>query len=217
MLCCAGFGEEAYIIVNRSVQPSGNGNGTIGVNGEMSTKRPPFDRDKFKRLIHFVIYRTQSLEGFGATKLYKVLWFSEAKIFALTGRPITGAVYIREEHGPVPKFGKEIREELQAEGLTREWKEPFYKRTITRFYASRGPNMAGFTTEELQTISYWIKHIHEEHTAETISDLSHDTAWEIAAMKEELPLHAYFVERIKKPTEEELERARHFARDKKLP
>lgn len=47
-----------------------------------------FEREKFKRLFHYVVWKAGKKDGFGATKLYKVLWFSEARTYLLTGEPI---------------------------------------------------------------------------------------------------------------------------------
>src|SRR5262245_41225370 len=76
----------------------------------------PFDRERFKELVRYVIWAAQRYEAFTATKLYKVLWFAEARAFVLRGRPLAGAEYIREKNGPVPKLGKVIRDELEREG-----------------------------------------------------------------------------------------------------
>ena len=81
-----------------------------------------FDKDKFKNLVHYIIWKTSGQDGFGATKLYKVLWFAEARAFTLHRTPIAGETYIREEHGPVPQHGRSIRAELVAEGLISEKK-----------------------------------------------------------------------------------------------
>jgi hypothetical protein len=175
-----------------------------------------FDREKFKRLLHYVIARAGKRDGFGATKLYKVLWFSEARHYVLHGRPITGAVYIREKFGPVPRLGMPIREELAREGAIRQWRNAKADKMGWCMVSLREPQMVGFTDEELQTIHYWIKHIDEDHTAATISELSHDDAWEIARMGEPLPLFSQLATRMRKPTEEELERARKVAADLKL-
>ena len=75
-----------------------------------------FDREKFKRLVHYVIWRAGKRDWFGAVKLNKVLWFSDTEAFAHTGEPITGATYTRQQFGPVPKAIMPIRDELQREG-----------------------------------------------------------------------------------------------------
>ena len=57
------------------------------------TIRFAFDREKFKRLVHYVIWCAGERYGFGAVELNKVLWFSDARAFMLLGKPITGASY----------------------------------------------------------------------------------------------------------------------------
>lgn len=166
-------------------------------------KRPAFDREKFKRLVHYVIWRAGDRDGFGATKLYKVLWFSEARAFMLSGKPISGAIYTRQEHGPVPRLAMPIREELVRDGAIRVWKDQHYNRSIVRFKALKKPDLSGFTADELSTVDWWIKHIDEDHTAGSISEQSHDYAWDIARMGEELPYHAVFAERIRESNSEE--------------
>ena len=66
--------------------------------------------------------------------------------------------------------------------------------------------------EELQTIRYWTKVIDEEHTAASISDVSHDYGWDIAEMYENLPMHAFLAERVREPTDEEFDRISQRAR-----
>jgi hypothetical protein len=73
-----------------------------------------FDRDKFKRLVHYIIWKAGKRDWFGATKLNKVLWFSDTRAYALTGAPITGATYVREQWGPVPKAIMPVRIRIAA-------------------------------------------------------------------------------------------------------
>jgi hypothetical protein len=53
-----------------------------------------------------------------------------------------------------------------------------------------------------------MRHIAEDHTAESISDESHDYAWEIAKMGEPLPYYSFLASRLRDPTEDELRKAR---------
>jgi len=159
-----------------------------------------FERDKFKRLVHYIIWRTGNDEWFGATKLNKVLWFSDTEAFALTGKPITGATYIREKHGPVPKAFMPVREELRKEGVVRIFRQGKVERSI----ADAAPDMRPFDLSEIAIVDWWIGHISTYHTASTISAKSHDYTWQIAAMGEELPMSAAFATRIREPNAEEV-------------
>ena len=70
-----------------------------------------------------------------------------------------------------------------------------------------------FLTEaELGHVTYWIRHISQDHTAASSSEESHDYGWDIAAMGEELPMQAFMAERIRDPRGAELEWAEDVAR-----
>jgi hypothetical protein len=170
----------------------------------------PYDKERLKHLIHYVIWKAGARPGFGATKLYKSAWFSEAKQFLLTGKSITGAPYIREKHGPIPRDGIILRNELAASGLIQQWKGTGGEWV---FKALARPTAGVFNSAELQTIDFWITEIDKNHTASSISDLSHDYAWEIAAMKEPLPFTSFMASRGREPTDQETERLRDRAKE----
>jgi hypothetical protein len=167
------------------------------------------DLEKLKRLIHYVAWKAGARDWFGATKLYKVLWFADARQFVLTKKPITGAVYIREKYGPVPKHAMIARAQLEKEGAIKSAKEG----KLTRIVALVAPDVSMFSTDELKTVDYWIEYIDKEHTAKSISEATHDYAWDIAQMGEEIPLYAILANRIREPSERELGRLRQRAKD----
>ena len=70
------------------------------------------------------------------------------------------------------------------------------------------PDTAMFSDQELSIVDWWTKHIDEDHTAGSISELSHDYTWEIASMGEEIPLYAVLASRIRAPRGQELEWAK---------
>jgi hypothetical protein len=164
-----------------------------------------FDKDKFKTLVLYVIWRTGELRDFGSTKLNKVLWFSDARAFEAFGKAVTGETYIREKFGPVPQHILPTLEELQRDGLIQAWREPFFDFEIDRYGAHMPPDTSVFTADELGIIDWWIKHVAEEHTAASISEASHDHAWKIAKLGEVLPYQAFLTRRIRQPTGKELD------------
>lgn len=171
-----------------------------------------FDRDKFKAVVHYVIWKAGSRHKFGATKLNKVLWFADARLYMLTGKSITGATYNRQQFGPVPRQIMPIRHELESEGAI----SIIGSRgngDNTKFRALSPPDELPISDNEREAIDYWIDHIDRDHTATSISDLSHDYGWEIARMGEELPLAAFMAARIREPNEVELEEARKRAKE----
>jgi hypothetical protein len=162
-----------------------------------------FERERFKALVLHILWRTNHFEDFGATKLNKVLWFSEARSFQAYGKPITGEVFIRDKHGPRSRHAREVCEELVTSGLAETSIERFYDYEIRRFRAVQPSDTALFTNEELSLIDWWIDHIARDHTAASISEKSHDYGWEIAQMGEEIPLYAFLASRIREPRSED--------------
>ena len=175
------------------------------------------DFEKFKHAVHYIIWKAGNRPGFGATKLNKVLWFAEARVYVLKGHSITGAKYIRQEFGPVPNAMMAARKELQNSGIIEIWADRGVRPPQTRFRTKIGPDMSRFLPEELQALDFWIKEIDEEHTAASISEKSHDYAWEIASMGEELPLYAILADRLRHPKGDELDWARKEAERLGLP
>lgn len=174
-----------------------------------------FDREKFKALVLYVIWRTSHTDAFGTTKLNKVLWFSEARSFEAFGKPIAGETFVRDKFGPRSKNVRTICAELEDEGLIETFTERVFDYEATRYRSLHPADTTQFTAEELGLVDWWIKQVAEKHTATSISQLSHDYGWEIARMGEELPLRALLASRIRPPhTDEEIswaeeEAARH--------
>jgi Protein of unknown function (DUF4065) len=175
-----------------------------------------FDKEKFKRLVHYIVWKAGNRDGFGATKLNKVLWFADARTYVLTGKPITGATYIREKFGPVPREFLSTRRELEDEGKIRVI-EPRGEYEHTQFKSLGQPDTSFLTSEERQMVDYWLKHIDEDHTATSISEQTHDYPWEIAKMGEVIPLYACFATRVREPVGDELAWAKSVAERLKLP
>ena len=66
-----------------------------------------------------------------------------------------------------------------------------------------------------EDLDWWIKHVALNHTAKSISEMSHedDGCWQMAGIKEVLPFHAFMVTRIRDElSDEELEWAKESAR-----
>jgi hypothetical protein len=176
-----------------------------------------FDRNKFRSLIHYVIWKTGGKEGFGTTKLYKVLWFADARAFMLYKEPITGETYVREKYGPMPRHAAGMLNEMQGSGLIKIWNDRYFNKPIRRFESLQKPDRLSLTDEQRQIVEYWIAHIADDHTAASVSEETHDYTWEIATLGEELPYTAIFATRARDPEGAELEWAKSRAKELGLP
>lgn len=170
------------------------------------------NKEKLKGLIHEIAHATRDLPGFGRTKLYKVMWFFEAREYALNGRVFSGARYIRDQHGPRLHNYDKWFSELENEGLIRRVDEPYYNRKIKRVQSIQAPRGGLLSAEQARTLQYWINKV-SGMTAGEISEESHDYGWEIISQGDEIPLAAILAERVRKPNAKELEWARGRAKE----
>jgi|SRR5271169_6899363 len=69
---------------------------------ERQTYSPIFEAAKFKELMLYAAEKSVEDPAFGATKLNKILFFSDFLCFGLAGHSITGASYQRLKNGPAP-------------------------------------------------------------------------------------------------------------------
>lgn len=149
------------------------------------------DREKFKALIHYVCSQSPSLLSLGKVKLNKILWFAERDCY-LRGEPISQVPFIKLQNGPVPRSMESYLRELQNEGTLivreTEWKgKPKFE-----FISLKEPSLTGFSAGQISLINRAIQAICRQHTADSISKVSHDEVWDVAEMGEELPLYAAF-------------------------
>ena len=144
-------------------------------------------QNRFKELVHYVchIADTQKL---GATKLNKILWFIDTLSYRLKGISISGEeIYIKRERGPVPRdILKTLR--LLEKNKTLLVKEGAFSKK--EYISLKEPTAAVFNEKEKDFIKLVVDEICDNHTANSISDLSHTRIWEIAKEGEEIPIYA---------------------------
>ncbi len=167
------------------------------------------DMQKFKDLIHYVCWRCgDDPSKLGSVKLNKILWLADFSSFYRYGEPITGSRYIKRQYGPVPSQVKPAIRELEMAGILEVSSAPFFKYSKNNFICRREPANALLTSEELEIIDKAITYVTQEHTAKSISDLSHDHIWQAAQDGEEIPYFTIFAQPAA-ITADELEWANH--------
>ena len=163
------------------------------------------EKDLLKELVLYVISQCGSPEKLGKTKLNKVLWFADSIAYQHTGQPITGAKYQKLQHGPVPIGIDDAIGELQSENKCLIREKRHYGYNQHQFIGLSEPRAELFSSEQLKLVDALVGDICENHTANSISDLSHDIAWEAAQMGEEIPLFATLAAREGVITELDIE------------
>jgi hypothetical protein len=151
--------------------------------------------DGNKRLGELILYISQKCADdptFCATKLNKILFYSDFLSFFTFGKPIAGVEYQKLEHGPAPKQLLPVREELKRKGELAVEKRPFFDKHQHRCVALRDPDLEGFSGRDIAVIDAWIERFWGK-TATEVSNLSHQRAWRIAKEGESIPYQAVYL------------------------
>lgn len=77
------------------------------------------DDKKLAEAILYISKKSEGDESFGATKLNKLLFYSDFMAFGKLGEPITGQDYQKLEHGPAPRHLLPIQNALVQERAIR--------------------------------------------------------------------------------------------------
>jgi len=164
-----------------------------------------FNREKFENLVLYIASRCPDPTRLGAVRLRKILYFADALQYFHTGKPITGATYIKLEGGPVPtELGNALARLEKRGALKVKRDEHPYGYPMVFYYALEEPDIDLFTSTEISRVDRLIAKVCNEYTAAQISDLSHHEAWEAAEIGEELPYHTIFVARSGEITKEDV-------------
>lgn len=172
--------------------------------------------DKLAQLVLYIIGRVENPGDLDMTKIQKILWFSETEHFARTGRPISGAGFVRADYGPCCPDSKAAVTTLQASGRVVEHKVPFGSDTQRQFVALTEPDLSMFTAEEISIVDYMIDAITRHHTARSISDVSHSRIWERLKNGDPMPLTTVFGADLDDPDEEDFAWAADAVSDETL-
>lgn len=141
-------------------------------------------------LVHYVCARCDNPSKLGATKLNKVLWYSDVFAFAQFGKSVTGATYIKRQFGPVPRDIVEACARLQQSGALVQRVGNCNGYAQKQFIALSPADISVFSAEQISLVDSILDAICSNHTATSISELSHDLVWEVAAIGEEIPMAA---------------------------
>lgn len=147
---------------------------------------------KFRAMVHYVCDRCDP-NKLGATKLNKILWLSDVLSYMNTGNAISGESYLKRQRGPVPSYILSTIDALVSEGKLRVRDVDFHGFKKREYIALEEADASIFDGNELEIINDMIEYVCDEHTAESVSDLSHNAAWNAAAIGEEIPHYAAFM------------------------
>lgn len=146
--------------------------------------------EKFKALVHYVVASCDDPQRLGAVRLNKICWFSDSFAYRMNGVPITGETYVKRRRGPVPKTILRTLRELEADGKIHAFDKAMGPYNMRLFVPLKDADSGIFSKVELAIIDGVRHSICTNHSAASISELSHDQIWDAANEGEEIPLYA---------------------------
>jgi uncharacterized phage-associated protein len=151
-----------------------------------------FDKTKFQELILYLAKRSADDPHFGATKLNKLLFFSDFLAYGQLGSPITGATYQKLRWGPAPRQLLPTQREMKRDGIAQVRRASTF--TPDKTTALRDPDLSVFTAEEIAIVDEVLCELQSDN-ATMVSDRSHQfsVGWQVAAEQEEIPYETVFL------------------------
>jgi hypothetical protein len=152
-----------------------------------------FDKAKFRALVHYVCHKCHDPSILGATKLNKVLWYSDVIAYMDSGGSITNESYVKQQFGPVPKHILLTIRDLESRGNIVVRDAEYFRKVKKEYVSLKRPDISKFSANEISLVDAVIDVVCRNHTASSISAASHDYIWHIADIGEELPYATAFV------------------------
>lgn len=148
------------------------------------------------------------MDKLGAVKLNKILWFIDTTYFRMHQKSLSGIdEYVKLPKGPVPPDIQKTLESLKNAGDIKIEDKEFYGHQKRHFEIIKTFNGECFSSEEKKLIGDMVLEICNDHTADSISNLSHTVVWNDAQMGKKIPVYACLAENVEEITPEVLAEA----------
>ena len=169
---------------------------------------------KFRELVLYVAQKSADDAKFGSIKLNKIVAFSEMIHFAKTGKPITGASYMKQPLGVVARCMKPTLDELAEKRDLAIIPQERHGKVAKVPTALRPAKVEVFEPSEVEAIDEVLKALHDHHGTST-SDLSHRLTpnWEYLPVGVEIPVSALLYPTEYKLSPEETSHFKQLLRD----
>ena len=160
--------------------------------------------DKLSAAIVYLAQRSLHDDHFGETKLVKLMYYADCAAYQRTGEPITGATYIRMDHGPYPDGWRAAIRDLEERGIVRVQEEVFETTGAVRkrWLPNENADPIALTENDCRFLDEQV-HRFWEYTGGQIEAYSHDDlAWHATATRQMMPYELSGIRRPGPPDEE---------------
>lgn len=150
-----------------------------------------FDLTKLKDVILYACSRCEP-SRLGAIKLHKVLYFTDMLHYANVGAPLTGAIYRKRPMGPTCDQLLGTLNELARDGVLQIRDVDYFGYMKKEYIAANRSHGESLSETARAILDEVIDFVCVNNTAKTISEFSHNKAWEIAEFGDEITYNSVF-------------------------
>ncbi len=151
-----------------------------------------FNKEKFKQVLHFIVYKAGAIDNVGKTVLYKMMYFSDFDFYELNNLSITGESYVKLPHGPAPTNFDRTVKELEKEGVIAEIKSNYHGLSQKKVVSLCPPKVDKLNGEEIKIIERVVARL-ANMNASQVSAYSHeDIPWKATKDGEKIDYELVF-------------------------
>lgn len=173
-----------------------------------SMPEPRYRPQKFDELVVYIASKTADDEKCGDKKFNKLLYFSDATAYRRTGKPITGAKYQHEEHGPIARAFLKARRSLVGKRV-KTVERKYYGFDQTGTVAIDEPNLSVFEPGELEIVDEVIERFKGLDGKEMEQIAHQEPGWQMTGDHEQMPYREMLL--VKRASPRAIERGKELA------
>jgi len=137
-----------------------------------------------EKLSELIVYlgAHPGVSNLGLTKLWKLIFFIDARAVRELGAPLTDSEFIKYEHGPVPSRGEKHLRHLLKKGDVTTSPRIVADKTLNEVKSARPADLSVFSADETALIDAVCAELGRK-SAVALSELSHrEPSWHYADM-----------------------------------
>ena len=150
-----------------------------------------FKQEKYVDLIMYILIKAGYKPAFGKTVLCSILYFIDFNYYELYGELLTNETYIKSKRGIRPLHFREVCQYLIDTHQLFFRKEPYYNRTIHKYYLLVIPDVK-FSKKELEIIDSCIEKLSNNNASSITEYAINDSPMIIAGFGEEIDFRYVF-------------------------
>ena len=158
--------------------------------------------EKLKKAVQYVAFKCDPYD-LGNVRLNKILWKSDVFMHMKRGESITGWRYKKKPYGPMVDGYHLLLSELEDQGIISRNYDFKGKREICLISADTC-DLNNLSEEERNILDSFIDYVTNQHTAQSISEESHDSFYDLTQDDGIIPLGPIRIE----PSEGDIQWAR---------